>query len=367
MSKHPSDRTLALANRLGEAGIDAYLAWDPITMGYMEGFFEGSHERFLTLAISAKGDVQLICPSLSAAQARRGGIVNIDSWADGEDPLALFADLAVKWDLKSGIIAVDATMPSRMLLQLQSVLPAALFKNGEELVSAGMGRKDADEIDKLHRSGRIADDTYIEVLPQIKAGMTENELGRLLKDGMSNRGGKPTFCIVAAGRNGAEPHHLTDDTVLERGDVVIIDFGCELEGYQSDITRTVAIGEASDEAKKVYDIVYRAHMAARAAIRPGVSGEAIDNGARDVIVAAGYGPQFYHRTGHGIGMNGHEHPNMVAGNVTPLVAGNCFSIEPGIYLEGNFGVRIENIVACTESGHMSMNDEPASELYVTPR
>jgi Xaa-Pro aminopeptidase len=318
----------------------------------------------LTLAIRDTGEVKLICPALSETQARRSGIDQIVAWADGEDPVALFEKMATEWNLQSGILAVDAILPARMLLQIQEALPAALFRNGEDLISQLMSRKEEGELALMRKAGEIADETYIEVLPRIRAGMTERQVGRMLQDGMAERGGKPTFCIVAAGANGAEPHHLTDDSFLQVGDVVILDFGCDYGGYQSDITRTVAVGGASDEAKRVYDIVLRAHQAARAAIRPGVTGEQIDAAARRVIEEAGYGPKFFHRTGHGIGMNGHEQPNIVAGNTQPLEIGNCFSIEPGIYLEGRFGVRIENIVACSADGHESMNDEPSSELVV---
>ncbi|MBA3726713.1 MAG: M24 family metallopeptidase, partial [Armatimonadetes bacterium] len=138
--------------------------------------------------------------------------------------------------------------------------------------------------------------------------------------------------------------------------------GCHVDNYLSDITRTVCCGPASDEAKQVYRVVFKAHMAARAAIYPGVTCESIDQAAREVIEAAGYGEYFVHRTGHGIGLMGHEPPHMVAGSTSPLEVGQCFSVEPGIYLPGKFGVRIENIVAVTENGHESLNEEPAAEL-----
>jgi Xaa-Pro dipeptidase len=355
-------RTQKLADAMTDAGVDCYLAWDPITMTYLQGFAEGSHERFLVLALRTDGSVRLICPALSETQARRSGIDDIRSWADGEDPIALFLDLARDWNLESAIIAVDAVMPARQLLQLQYALPAALFRNGEDLLSSLMRVKDASEMDLMRKAGRIADEAYAEVKPKIREGMTERQVSRMLSEAMSDRGSQPTFSIVAAGANGAEPHHLTDDTRLKRGDVVILDFGCDVGGYQSDITRVVAIGEASAKAREIYDIVYRAHMAGRGAIRSGIAAEEIDRACRAVIKDAGYGPKFFHRTGHGIGMNGHEHPNIVAGNLDPLEPGNCFSVEPGIYLEGEFGVRIENIVACTEGGHESMNVDPSAIL-----
>jgi len=353
-----------LAEALGEAGVDAFFATTPITMGYLYGFHEHAAERFLVLAISAKGDVRMICPALSESQARRTGLTDIRPWKDGEDPQVHFRQLAEDWGLKSAILAVDADMPARMLLEMQNTLPAALFRNGETVVGALMARKEPGEIDLLRRAGQIADEAFVEVAPQIRAGLTERQVEKLLVDAMTARGGAPYFAIVAAGANSAEPHHLTDDTVLKEGDVLILDFGCDLEGYKSDITRTVAVGHATPRAQEIYAVVHAAHTAGRAAIRPGVSGADVDAAARKVIEDAGHGPAFFHRTGHGIGMNGHEAPYIAASNPEPLEAGNAFSIEPGIYYSGELGVRIENIVVATESGHESMNAEPSPTILV---
>lgn len=351
-----------LAGALKDAGVDCYLAAEPKSMGYLANFFENGHERFLALAIRSNGEVRLIAPALAETQARRVGIDQVASWSDGEDPLALFAQLASDWNLKSGIIAVDPGMQARHILAMQSTLPAALFQDGEALLSSLMSRKDEAELAAMGATAKIADETWIEVKPQIKAGMTELEVAELLKAGMVKRGGTPQFFIVAAGPMGAEPHHISDDTVIKDGDVVICDFGCDLAGYQSDITRTICVGSPSAKAREVYDIVLRAHHAARAVVKPGVTGEEVDAAARKVIEDAGYGEYFFHRTGHGIGMSGHELPNMVNGNNVGLEPGNCFSIEPGIYIAGEFGVRIENIVTCTQDGGRSFNDEPEKSL-----
>jgi Xaa-Pro dipeptidase len=359
-----SSRIPRFASVLASSGVDCFLAHDPVTMGYLHGFHEGAGERFMTLAIRPDGETRMICPALSESQARRAGIDHVSSWKDGEDPLSLFGELAKSWDLESAIVAVDAAMPARMLLQLQSVLPAALFRNGEALVGEMMRRKEPGELEAMRTAGRMADEAFAEVAPKIRAGLTERQVSRMLSDAMAARGGTPVFSIVAAGKGAAEPHHLSDDTVLQKGDVVILDFGCDYRGYKSDITRTVGIGEVSEKARAVYDIVYRSHMAGRAAVRPGIACEAVDAAARAVIEEEGYGPYFFHRLGHGIGQQVHEAPNLVKGNAEPLEPGNCFSIEPGIYLEGEFGVRIENICACTETGHESMNEDPSPSLLV---
>lgn len=353
-----------LAAAMAEAGVDAFLANDSVTMSYLHGFGEDSHERYLTLAISPAGKVALIAPALSASQARRVGIDDIRPWADGEDPMALFAQLADEWNLRTGIVAVEPTFHARHILNMQAAMPAVLFRDGEEILSDVMRVKDAQELDLMRQAAKIADDAYVAALPQIRAGMTEKMVEAILRLEMKARGGKPTFAIVATGPGSAEPHHLSDDTVIKPGNILLMDFGCEVEGYQSDITRTVAVGSATDRMREMYDVVYRAHMAGRAAIRPGVAACDIDDAARKVIEDAGCGEAFFHRLGHGIGMRGHESPYISSANTAPLEAGNCFSIEPGVYFAGEFGIRIENIVVATENGHESLNVDPAAELAV---
>lgn len=351
-----------MSEALREHGADAFLAWSEVSLRYLTGFGESAHERFLALALGPGGEMRLICPALSATQAARAGITDLRTWSDGEDPLAHFAELAQDWNLRSSILAVDSELPAHMLLKMQEVLPAALFKDGAEILSSLRRVKAPEELDRMRRAGRMADDALAAGLAVLHPGATERQVADALRSAMKHAGGEPTFCIVAAGANAAEPHHLTDDTPLQSGDVVILDFGCDVEGYQSDITRTVCVGRASEEAKSVYRLVWEAHEAGRAAIRPGVEAQDVDAAARRVIEEAGYGQAFFHRLGHGIGMQGHEAPNLVAGNTHLLEVGNCFSVEPGIYLSGRFGVRIENIVTVTEDGHASLNEEPSPHL-----
>ncbi len=355
-----------LAAALRDQGLDAFFAQTAVSMGYLHGLFESGHERFLTLAINANGDTRLIAPALTETQARRAGIENIRTWKDGEDPGLLLQELAQEWNLRSAILAVDDEMPARMLLQMQQVLPAALFKSGGAVLASLMRRKEPRELDLLKRAAKIADEAFEEVLPQLRAGLTELEISDMLSLAMKGKGGTPFFSIVAAGANGAEPHHLSDTTVVKEGDVLILDFGCDFQGYKSDITRTVSIGRADPEAERVYSLVYWAHMNGRGAARPGTAGQEVDRAARTVIDQGGYGDMFFHRTGHGLGMQVHEEPNMVEGNAQPLEPGNVFSVEPGIYIAGRFGVRIENIVAVTEQGCESLNAEPSPVLVSVP-
>ena len=356
------ERLEQLADALRRAGIDALLCSSPITMGYLHGFFEGGHERFLTLAVHRDGRSCLICPGLTETQARRCGIEEIRAWKDGEDPLALFRNLAEGWGLAAGVVAVDDDMPAAQLLAIQGVLPRAGFRPGQPVLAQLMRTKGAGELEHLLHAGRIADEALPLTLARIRPGMTELEVAGMLLEDMRRLGGTPTFCIAAAGANSAEPHHGSDDTRLQEGDALILDFGCGVAGYQSDVTRTVAVGRAPEELREVYGIVLKAHRAARARIEPGATCQDVDRAARKVIGDCGYGPFFMHRTGHGIGLRGHEEPYITEGNQQPLAPGHCFSIEPGIYLPGRFGVRIENCVACTANGHLSLNQEPPANL-----
>jgi Xaa-Pro aminopeptidase len=351
-----------LARELTIAGADAYFASSAVTLGYLQGLHETGGERLYILAISKDGRTRMICPALSASQAQRCGVEDIRAWRDGEDPYALLKELAGDWDLRSGVIAVDDDMIASYVLSMQNALPAALFRTGHPILSILMRSKDAAELDLMRTAGRIADEALPAALAAIRPGVSELELAQVLSSEMQKRGGKPTFAIVAAGPNSAEPHHHSDETVIRDGDVVIMDYGCDVGGYQSDITRTVCCGAASDDVKSVYTTVFQAHVAARSAIRPGVPAQEVDRAARKVIEDAGFGEFFIHRTGHGIGMRVHEEPYIIEGADQPLETGNCFSDEPGIYLPGRFGVRIENIVTVTEDGHSSLNAEPASEI-----
>jgi len=362
MSSAYESRRTRLAAVLASEGVSGYVSAGLSSFAYLNGMHETGGERFLGVFLKADGSQAMVAPKLSETQASRLGITDFRGWADGEDPLALAAGLASEWDVASGVLAVDDDMPAHMVLGLQKALPSVRLILGHELRARVMSLKDRDELEALHRAGAAADGAWDEVRPQIRAGLTELQVSKMLQDAMLARGGKPLFSIVAAGPAAAEPHHGSDESLLKQGDVVICDFGCEVDSYVSDITRTVCIGETTEEQRTVYDIVLKAHKAARSAIKPGVPFQEVDRAARAVIAEAGYGEFFIHRTGHGVGMNVHEAPNVVEGETRPLQPGHCFSIEPGIYLPGRFGVRIENLVTVTEDGHKSFNVEPADEL-----
>lgn len=359
------DRLQRFQALLKDHGFDCYLACTPISMGYLAAFFEGGGERMLVMAVPPEGEPAMIVPALSETHARLTGIQNTRSWKDGEDPGLLFESFANEWGLKTAVIGVDDETPAGFLLRMQQALPAALFKCAGDVMAEVRKRKEPGELELMRRAARIADAALGDLLEAAQAGVTEAGLQKVLLSGMMDRSGLASWCIVAAGPNGAEPHHSTSDAPVKAGDVLVADWGCQVGHYGSDTTRTVCIGRAPDEAKKVYQVVHDAQVAAREKIRPGVPCQEIDRAAREVIEDAGYGEFFVHRTGHGIGMMGHEPPFIVEGSESPLEEGQCFSVEPGIYLPGRFGVRIENIVTVTSDGHESLNEEPSASLIET--
>ena len=359
-----TSRTQRLCSLMVDQGVDVVLASAPVNMGYLTGFFEGSHERLMVQIFRRDGSMEMVLPALSEAQAARTGIKNLHPWADGVDPYEIVVQLIQSWGLKSGVFAVDDFLPSFHLLRLQDELPAALFRPAGPILSNLRAVKEAEELKKLTNAGRVADEVYNELLPKLRLGMTEVQIEALIREAFVAKGTTPTFCIVGIGPGSAEPHHINGNRSLSDGDLLLLDFGCELDHYQSDITRCVAIGHASDKMKTVYDTVYKSHMAGAEAIRPGTTGAQADAAARNIIEAAGYGEFFIHRLGHGMGIEGHELPNLVNNNHAPLEVGNCFSIEPGIYLPDEFGIRIENCGYCSETGYVSFNQPAPAEIPV---
>jgi len=243
------------------------------------------------------------------------------------------------------------------------VLAWAAALPGVEQVLAGQvmralrARKSAAEVEALRRAGQAIDRVHEAVPGWLRAGRTEAQVGRDIADAIINEGhATVNFVIVAAGPNAASPHHHTGERVIEAGDAVVVDIGgTTAEGYCSDETRTYVVGHPPAGFGDYYEVLLEAQMAACAAVKPGCTAAEVDAAARDVIAAAGYGEFFVHRTGHGIGLEEHEEPWIVAGNDEPIETGMAFSIEPGIYLPGRHGARIEDIVVCTDAGADRLN------------
>ncbi|MEU9502398.1 aminopeptidase P family protein [Streptomyces sp. NPDC048196] len=320
-------------------------------------------ERLTALLIEPGRRSRLLVPVLEQPDAEHAvgaAALDVSGWSDGADP---YAELA-EWMRPEGRYGVSDATWALHLLGLQRSLPGAAYAALTEVLPMLRAVKDAHEVALLAAAGAAADATYEKVLGVRFEGRRESEVAADLTRLLIEHGhSQVDFTVVGSGPNGANPHHEAGERVIEDGDMVVLDFGGLKDGYGSDTSRTVHVGEPSAEERKVHDIVREAQQAAFEAVRPGIACQDVDRVARRVIKAAGYGEYFIHRTGHGIGVTTHEPPYLVEGEHLPLVPGMCFSIEPGIYLPGRFGVRIEDIVTCTESGGRRLN-ETAREMAV---
>jgi Xaa-Pro aminopeptidase len=349
---------------LADAGADAAVLFPSPNCYYVSGFDEEPSERHLLLFVPREGDPVFVVPELYRDQvAEESWVEDVRSWADGEDPTHLVRSVLADRELTDGRLLVDDRMWARFTLGLQDVAPDAEFGLASEVFDDLRIRKDDAEIDALRRAGELADEVSEEVraLGAEAVGMTERELAAEIDDRLSAGGGEGTSfdTLVGSGPNGAKPHHRHGDREIRPGDPVVLDFGARVDGYPGDQTRTVVFdGEPSAAFLAAYETVREAQEAAVEAIEPGVPAEEIDAIARGIIEDAGFGEQFIHRTGHGVGLEVHEHPNIVAGNDTPLEPGMVFSVEPGVYVPGEFGVRIEDLVVVTEDGCERLNDSP---------
>ena len=341
-------RTRAAA-KLRERGFGALLVSPGADLFYLAGYQVFASERLTCLVLDPDAKATIVCPELEAPRvAVAAPDIARRTWGETEDPYVAVASLV----RTAGSIAVADQMWAAFVLKLQAALPDRSFTVASEITRELRMRKDAVEVEALRLVSESADRAYRGILERPFAGRTEREIGADLGELLRAEGHDEVgFTIVASGANGASPHHETSDRRVAEGDTVVLDFGGAMRGYRSDITRTVHVSPtAGHEEQKVHDVVRRAQEAGYAAARKGATAESIDAAARRVIDEAGYGEFFIHRTGHGIGLDGHEHPYLVRGNRETLEPGMAFSIEPGIYLPGRFGVRIEDIAVIDADG-----------------
>jgi len=352
------------ATRLADAGGSALLVAPSPDLRYLIGYGPMPLERPTVLVIDAAGDVALIVPELElplAAAAPAGDALDLVPWRDDADPYALIASRVQG----GGTVFVGDRIWGSHVLALQRALPGAVWASATPIVGAMRARKDEAELDALRRAAAAADAALGELLTEPLAGRTERAVAATLGDLLVSSGHDTAdFMIVASGPNAASPHHDPSERVIGDGDGVVIDFGGSIDGYFSDTTRTVVLGEPGERLRAVHGVVAQAQRVATEAVRPGVEIESIDRAARVVIEAAGFGERFIHRTGHGIGLEVHEPPYATTGDRTILEPGMTFSVEPGIYLDGELGVRIEDIVAVTADGVESLNTTPRELVVV---
>ncbi|TMR35144.1 aminopeptidase P family protein [Actinomadura geliboluensis] len=353
---YPPERIGRVREATAKAGLGAVLLTPGPDLRYVTGYEALQLERLTCLAVPAEGEPFLVVPRLELPAAQESPVgelgVELVPWDETDDPYALTAARLPK----AGKIGVADRMWAVMALRFRAALP------GAEQVAAGpvlrelRMRKSAAEVAALREAGAAIDRVHRLVPGLLKAGRTERGVGRDIADAIIAEGhARVDFVIVGSGPNGANPHAELSDRVIRPGEPVVVDIGGTMpSGYCSDSTRNYCVGEPPADYRAYYAVLEEAQRASCEAVRPGATPEAVDAAGRDIIAAAGHGEHFFHRTGHGIGLESHEDPYIVAGNREPLEPGMAFSIEPGIY-PGPHGARIEDIVVCTEDGYEPMN------------
>jgi Xaa-Pro dipeptidase len=317
----------------------------------------GRSERLTALLLFTEGPAVLVTPAFEESNVTRDATVDdVKTWQEEQDPVAIAAKL-----LSGKTVGIEGST-AYSTASLVSAAASAKTEDATPVFDALRSVKSEEELSFIREAGRRTVLAIAGTHARLRRGMTEREVSVILEQEFAKvgvRGGG----LVQFGASSALPHGGPGDRALVRGDVVLIDCGCRVRGYTSDVTRTVSFGTPSDEVRKVYGVVDRAQVAGIAELDAGRTGEEIDRAARKVIEDAGYGQYFTHRLGHGLGMDGHEHPYLVKGNRKPLVAGNTVTIEPGIYLPGKFGVRIEDDYGVREKGLASLSVRP-TELVI---
>lgn len=369
------DRLVRAASAARGAGVRGLLIGAGPELEWLTGYDAKALERLTLLVLPAEGDPSIVVPRLEVAAAEAapaigGGAVRVRPWQETGDPYDQV------WEALPGVagsrLAVSDTLRASFLLRLQATFIDASFEVAGPIVGALRRIKDADEIALLRAAAAAADRVILGIAGGRLVGRTEADVAAEVRARLVDEGhDAASFWIVASGPRSASPHHDPDDRVIVAGEPLLLDIGGRRAGYCSDITRTLWV-TGGDEAKgpddtfrAIFGLVRDANAAGRAAVRPGVAAQDVDRAARAVIEAAGRGDAFFHRTGHGIGLEGHEDPYIVEGNTLPLEVGDTFSVEPGIYLEGRYGVRIEDIVVCAADGPDVLNQVTREPMVVS--
>jgi Xaa-Pro aminopeptidase len=359
---YPPDRIAAARAAAAAAGLDALLLTPGSDLRYLTGYAALTTERLTCLVVPVHGPVTLIVPRLERPAAEASPVtglrVTVVDHEDGTDPYPLVA--RALGTAVSGRLGLGNRMWAEQVLALRAALPGAVQRLAGDVLRSLRIRKSDAEVEALRRAGAAIDAVHARMGEWLRPGRTEADVAADIAAAMREAGhATADFTIVASGPNGASPHHGTSDRVIEKGDPVVVDIGGTMpDGYCSDCTRTYVVGDPPEEFAAYYAALKAAQEAAVAAVRPGVAASTVDAVARDALAEAGYGEYFLHRTGHGIGLDGHEEPYLVAGNDAPLEPGMVFSIEPGVYLAGRHGARIEDIVVCGPDGAQRLNTLP---------
>ncbi len=360
-----ADRLSRAATTAAGAGLDALLLTPSTDLSYLLGLPADYHaslgERVTCLVLRSADHPVLVVPRLERLSYEDLGLdalgVELADWSDNDDPYALVRDLVGG----ASAVAVADTMPAMHTFALRAAMPDVRQELAGSVLRELRMRKDPDEVAALRKAGAAIDRVHARMAELARPGDTEAMVGAAIAAAMIEEGhARADFTIVGSGPNGASPHHDVSERVIEAGDVVVVDIGGAVaEGYFSDCTRTYCVGgEPSTEVTDPFAVLHEAQRAAVAAVRPGVTAEHVDAVARTIIADAGLGEYFIHRTGHGIGLEVHEEPYIVAGNDLVLEPGMAFSVEPGVYFAGRWGARIEDIVVVTGDGCEPLNSRP---------
>jgi len=355
---YPPERVARAREAARDAGLDALLVTPGADLRYLTGYQALPLERLTCLVVPAEADPFLVVPALEkpAAEASPAGRLGIEiiGFAETDDA---YEQVARRLPPRTARFAVDNHMWAEKLLAFQDALPHAQASLAGDVLSGLRMRKSPAEVEALRRAGAAIDRVHRRIGEWLRPGRTEREIARDIADAILAAGHATVdFVIVGSGPNGASPHHEVSDRVVRAGDPVVVDIGGTTpDGYCSDSTRTYAVGEPSAAFRELYEVLQAAQAAQTDAVRPGITAEELDLIGRDRITEAGYGEHFIHRTGHGIGLETHEEPYIVAGSPRVLEPGMAFSVEPGIYLPGRFGARIEDIAVVTEDAGERLN------------
>ena len=358
------DRMNKVRAAMTEHDIDTVLLSIGQDMPYLSGYLAMPLERLTMLVVPRDGEATMVIPGLEAARVvEQPGVFELLPWSETEDPSAIVGKLAAG----SKRVAVGDQMWARFLVELLPHLPGAVFERSVDVVGALRMRKGQAEVDALAAAGAAVDKIAGELqrgeIPLV--GRTEAEVSNHLSRRIIEEGHqKVNFAIVAAGENASSPHHHPGDRVIRENEIVLTDFGGTMNGYCSDTTRCVFTGKIAADVAEAYAVLHDAQQAATAAAVVGAACQDVDRAARSVIADAGYGEYFIHRTGHGIGLEAHEDPYIVEGNELPLEAGHAFSIEPGIYVPGKWGMRLEDIAVATNDGCRPLNNSDRNLISV---
>ncbi|MDK8680498.1 M24 family metallopeptidase [Corynebacterium accolens] len=355
-----SRRLAAAQEAAAQQGIDLLLIGTGPDFAYLTGSWVSSHERLTVLAVPQSGTPWIVSPNTDITDIKSAPVGKLDvelrGWNDGDNPY----ELALEGAASIKKVALGQSLTADHILQFQGLVSDADYVLATYALAELFTRKDEAEIAELRKAGQAIDAVHAKVPELLQPGRTEAEVAHELEKLILEEHSIIDFVIVGSGPNGANPHHSFSDRKLAAGEPVVVDLGGTLpSGYHSDCTRTYVVGgdlsQAPQDFQDAYAVLYDAQAAARAAAKPGSTAEEIDGVARKAIADAGWGDKFVHRTGHGIGLSTHEEPFIMEGNDLALEEGMAFSIEPGIYLEGQWGMRLEDIVVLTKDGYESLN------------